>query len=428
MIRLKEGETLLEKDHRNDRLFYLHDGVMIGYDGELDIHGMPAEKLLCEQGGFIGLHSFFSKRAESIFTIVAKNDCLVSYIDRDQPVITEVGATSLAEQFMPLVIERLAYRQEVMCETIRQQEKASAQVQEYQRLATLGQLSAGVAHELNNALAVITRGSEWLSFIGEKLISRRGEREKEYYRLGLEKGHAVSSRDARKQKKLLKEKYSIHERDAHAIATMGLTEIDDDLVEKLSEYIKVWEMGTTLHDLRLASEHCEHVVYSMKTLGAKHESMEDQVRVNDSIRQAYILVENKLRAVKVEMDLQAEGTIRGNRGGLIQIWSNLMKNALEACQEDCSDIPEIKIISQEIDEQIEVAIIDNGPGIPSDLLPKIFQPNVTTKKKGLSFGLGLGLTLVQRLIDEHLGQIEVDSQPGKTIFKVRFPKTGVSDE
>ena len=69
----------------------------------------------------------------------------------------------------------------------------------------------------------------------------------------------------------------------------------------------------------------------------------------------------------------------------------------------------------------QVSLIDNGPGIPDEIKDKIFQPNFTTKKGGLSFGLGLGLSIVQRLVDSYNGKIEVSSRKGKTSFTVKIP-------
>jgi signal transduction histidine kinase len=64
---------------------------------------------------------------------------------------------------------------------------------------------------------------------------------------------------------------------------------------------------------------------------------------------------------------------------------------------------------------------DNGPGIPKSLRQKIFQPNVTTKVNGLTFGLGLGLSIVQRIVESYNGEISVESEEGKTTFTVNIP-------
>ena len=68
-----------------------------------------------------------------------------------------------------------------------------------------------------------------------------------------------------------------------------------------------------------------------------------------------------------------------------------------------------------------ISVTDNGPGIPEETRQKIFQPNFTTKKGGLSFGLGLGLAIVQRLVDSYNGKIEVNSKKGRTNFTIRIP-------
>jgi hypothetical protein len=70
---------------------------------------------------------------------------------------------------------------------------------------------------------------------------------------------------------------------------------------------------------------------------------------------------------------------------------------------------------------VTVSITDNGPGIPENLRDKIFQPSFTTKKEGLSFGLGLGLSIVQKIVETYRGGISVESRPGRTTFTVQIP-------
>jgi len=73
------------------------------------------------------------------------------------------------------------------------------------------------------------------------------------------------------------------------------------------------------------------------------------------------------------------------------------------------------------ENEIEIQVIDNGPGIPKEVLPKIFEPSFTTKSNGLSFGLGLGLPTVQRLVESYNGKIKVETKPGNTTFTVSIP-------
>ncbi len=83
--------------------------------------------------------------------------------------------------------------------------------------------------------------------------------------------------------------------------------------------------------------------------------------------------------------------------------------------------PELVIKTSMDEKDIRVDIQDNGLGIEPDILPRIFQTNMTTKVDGLSFGLGLGLAIVERLADSYNGRVSVESVPGITVFSVVLP-------
>lgn len=121
--------------------------------------------------------------------------------------------------------------------------------------------------------------------------------------------------------------------------------------------------------------------------------------------------------------------VAGNRDQLIQVFLNLVKNAAEALER--TPKPEIKFstafrpgirisvqgISERISLPIEIVIEDNGPGVPPDMVPILFDPFVTTK----SNGSGLGLALVAKIIGDHGGVVDMDSRPGRTRFRILLP-------
>ena len=123
--------------------------------------------------------------------------------------------------------------------------------------------------------------------------------------------------------------------------------------------------------------------------------------------------------------------VHGNRDQLVQVLLNLVKNAAESISGSGQAHGEITLgtayqhgvrlalpgTRQRVDVPLLVSVRDNGPGIPPDILPHLFEPFVTSK----SFGSGLGLALVAKIIGDHGGLIQVDSRPGRTEFRLHLP-------
>ncbi|MCK5148903.1 cyclic nucleotide-binding domain-containing protein [bacterium] len=423
-ISLAKGETLLTQGKHNDRLYLMLEGTAAAY---VNKHGGGRYELF--QSGkemFIGVYSFFSKSFVSSATVITQEPCLVAYIDQYQIAVDNGKSESLFEQFMPIVVENLLHRMQKEQAVVFEKEQALKKLIQTEKLAGLGQMAAGIAHELNNAISVVERNTSWLKTYMKELIAEHHQDEMPFFQLGLEQGRELSTREIRKHAKDLMESLDISREEAKKLAETGinpkLIEVYgasfDEAIPRIHHY---WEMGTSLHDMSIAARMTAHVVRSVKALAVKRSVKEVDLDVNDTIREAFILLTSPLRHVQLNTDLTDVPLIFANRGELVQVWTNLIRNAIEALMHHNFSAPVIKIRTLYERGNVIVQIIDNGPGIPKDILPKILQPNFTTKERGLDFGLGLGLPIVARIIDHHNGDLSVQSQPGVTVFNVSIP-------
>ena len=145
----------------------------------------------------------------------------------------------------------------------------------------------------------------------------------------------------------------------------------------------------------------------------------ERVNLHDGIESTLIILASRLKpGITVHRRYGDLPQVRIYAAELNQVWTNLLVNALDAI----GDKGEISIETQESGEEVVVRVVDNGDGISPDVLPRVFRPFFTTKAGGHSTGLGLGI--VRRIVEKHGGRIEADSVPGRTIFTVTLPVEG----
>jgi len=423
-LRLAKGEPLLRQGKLNDRLYLVLEGTLAGYVNKPG--GGRYELFQVQKDMFVGVYSFFSRSYVSSASVITEEPCIVAYIDQHQLPVVNERQESLFEQFMPVVVENLHSRMRNEQEIAFEKEQALKKLIETEKLAGLGEMAAGIAHELNNAIAVLERNTDWLKDYLRELISESHGEEMPFFRLGLEQGRQHSTREIRQQSRDLQESLDIHRDEANKLAETG---INPKLIEAygmpFSEAIPriyhYWEMGTSLHDMSIAARMAAHVVRSVKALAVKRSVKEMDLNVNETIREAFILLTSALRHISLKTEMEDVPPIYANRGELVQVWTNLIRNAIEAMAQYHVKTPELKVKTRYSQGRVSVDIIDNGPGIPDEIKPKVLQPNFTTKEKGLEFGLGLGLTIVARIVNRHHGELALSSAPGETVFTVRLP-------
>jgi signal transduction histidine kinase len=170
-----------------------------------------------------------------------------------------------------------------------------------------------------------------------------------------------------------------------------------------------------------AADKTQKIVFSLKNTAYTPSEPHGQawVNVQQSIDTVLGVYQNYLsQGIEVMRQYDSLPQVWGTEDELAQVWTNLLINSIQAMKAQ----GQISIAMRQVEQVYEIRFTDNGPGIPAEVLPKIFNPLFTTKPKGE--GTGMGLHIVKRIVEAHRGTIEVQSTTGRTEFIIRLPATG----
>lgn len=429
-VRLSPGETLFTEGSPGDKAYVVQEGQLeilkasSGRDVLLTVAG---------PGEVIGEMALLERRPR-MASVRARTACLLLVIQKEQFDHLLYTSPSAARTMFYTVLERWRETQ--------------AALRQSDKMAQLGTLSAGVAHELNNPAAAVQRGAQQLqNALAEletaqaalaNLALRKTQRQTLADCAARAQEHAarppeldpLARADREDELETWLEAQGLENAwelaptlvnlnyDADELASLAASFDRDQIPDILRWLHATYTVHNLLAELGQGAERIAQIVKALRSYAYLDQAPVQTVDVHEGLDNTLLILRHKLKSgISVRREYAPDlPKINGYGSELNQVWTNIIDNAADALDGQ----GEITLRTREESNWVVVEIEDNGPGIPPELQSRLFDPFFTTKPPGQGTGLGLDISY-GIVVHKHHGDIKVRSEPGRTCFQVWLP-------
>ena len=352
--------------------------------------------------------------------------------------LTDVELVSIPKESFNAVVGASAAATKALFDVFLQRwREQDDRLKQSERMAQIGVLTAGLAHEMNNPSSAVHRGA---SELGPAIETYRmayaaippGVQVPELPPEGdrpVLSGMARSDRENEIEDALESRGVEDGWKWSGPLVDAGLTDDDIDAIDQehanevVAAIAATAEVRSLLAEVDEGARRMSELVSALKSYSFLDQAPVLEVDVTKGIEDTLLILRSKTKNIDIVKNYDPNlPRITAYGSQLNQVWTNLIDNASDSLADSETPDPRITIETMSDADCVIVKIGDNGPGIPTAIIDRIFEAFYTTKEPGRGTGLGLD-TVYSIIVKQHRGDVTVASEPGSTVFTVTIPRT-----